>query len=464
MGNRMGTHDLASRGATNFTRDNNGLNQYASWTPSAINYDDDMGGEWGSPGHANGVTMQEGWITASYNALNQPMGMWCRTYGSNFLWFGYDPLGRCVKRWMGTATGYAPNSNLATYYYYDGVDMIQEGSSALSAARIYVHGAGVDQIAASQVVSTGEWRYHHYDGQGNCILLTDTSGNIREQYDYDAFGLPYVYNVGGATLAASPWGNRFLFTGREWLSDLRIYDYRARQYQPELGRFLQPDPKEFAAGDYNLYRYCHNDPVNKSDPTGLQQITASTWNHLMYGVSGSLLSSRGFDLWKQGSVYLSPLTGNYKDTKVANHVPTKGEIGSRSGGTIYDLNLGKTREVAGVLVIEPSLNWYVQRDYVNTNVVTRELEHVNRWLWWQGEGDGGAAVRSFNKNPSEFNAIKAKLKQVKRDEDRWQEDNIHKNFRHQLDSFPEKKMDPTKIKEAIENVRPIEEPYLGHQP
>jgi hypothetical protein len=60
------------------------------------------------------------------------------------------------------------------------------------------------------------------------------------------------------------------------------------------GRFLQPDPKEFAAGEwselgsrdmdcvgrmvmrprerertshYNLYRYCHNDPVNKSDPT-----------------------------------------------------------------------------------------------------------------------------------------------------------------------------------------------------
>jgi hypothetical protein len=33
--------------------------------------------------------------------------------------------------------------------------------------------------------------------------------------------------------------------------------------------FLQPDPKEFAAGDYNLYRYCHNDPVNHSDPMGL---------------------------------------------------------------------------------------------------------------------------------------------------------------------------------------------------
>jgi len=62
---------------------------------------------------------------------------------------------------------------------------------------------------------------------------------------------------------------RFLFTGREWLSDLRVYDYRHRHYQPELGRFLQPDPKHFAAGDYNIYRYCHNDPVNKSDPMGL---------------------------------------------------------------------------------------------------------------------------------------------------------------------------------------------------
>jgi RHS repeat-associated protein len=81
------------------------------------------------------------------------------------------------------------------------------------------------------------------------------------------------------------WGNRFLFTGREWLNELRIYDYRARQYQPELGRFLQPDPQEFAAGDYNLYRYCHNDPVNKSDPTGMA--TDFMWDFARYGDSAN---------------------------------------------------------------------------------------------------------------------------------------------------------------------------------
>jgi RHS repeat-associated protein len=99
---------------------------------------------------------------------------------------------------------------------------------------------------------------------------------VIEQYEYDAFGQPYFYNAGGGPLPnGSSYGNRFLFTGREWLKDLKLYDYRARMYQPELGRFLQPDPKQFAAGDYNLYRYCHNDPVNKNDPFGLEPIEIS---------------------------------------------------------------------------------------------------------------------------------------------------------------------------------------------
>jgi RHS repeat-associated protein len=116
----------------------------------------------------------------------------------------------------------------------------------------------------------GEWRHHHYDARGHCIMLTDTNGTIREQYDYDAFGMPYFYTAtGGKLLAPQQWGNRFLFTGREWLKDFKVYDFRNRIYQPELGRFLQPDPKQFEAGDYNIYRYCHNDPVNNSDATGL---------------------------------------------------------------------------------------------------------------------------------------------------------------------------------------------------
>ena len=135
LGNRMGSNYVASRGGMNFTRKDNGLNQYSGWWPhSATSYDDDAGGSWGAPHHANGVLMMDGWITAGFNALNQPICMWSPMYtggsSANWMWFGYDPLGRCVKRWVGPRAGtppnqYAPpaNTNPATYYYYDGWNM-----------------------------------------------------------------------------------------------------------------------------------------------------------------------------------------------------------------------------------------------------------------------------------------------------------------------------------------------------
>jgi RHS repeat-associated protein len=62
---------------------------------------------------------------------------------------------------------------------------------------------------------------------------------------------------------------RFLFQGRDYLKEGGIYDYRNRFYHPGLGRFLQPDPIGFKGDAGNLYRYCGNDPVDRSDPMGL---------------------------------------------------------------------------------------------------------------------------------------------------------------------------------------------------
>lgn len=270
LGNRFGQNQTVSHGTVSFNRRDNGLNQYSSWSPSVIYHDDNYPGR-GPAG--NGVVMAEGWVTASYNALNQPVAIWSAAYAgtSNFMWFGYDPLGRCVKRWVGASGNQFWNP--ATYFYYDGWNLVQEGPSGTGPTRVYGHGARVDEIVASSTQATGQIAFHHYDAQGNCILLSDSgTGNIIEQYDYEAFGRPYYYNGAGSWTPASAWNNRFLFTGREWLTDLGLYDYRNRMYQPDLGRFLQPDPKQFAAGDYNLYRYCHNDPVNRNDPFGLDYL------------------------------------------------------------------------------------------------------------------------------------------------------------------------------------------------
>jgi RHS repeat-associated protein len=62
-----------------------------------------------------------------------------------------------------------------------------------------------------------------------------------------------------------------MYTAREWIADLQLYDYRHRFYNPDTGRFLQTDPTGFDAGDMNLFRYCGDDPMDRSDPMGLEE-------------------------------------------------------------------------------------------------------------------------------------------------------------------------------------------------
>src|SRR5256714_8722221 len=102
------------------------------------------------------------------------------------------------------------------------------------------------------------------------MAMLDPGGNIIEKYSYDAFGKPHITGWWDDNERGGSWyGNRYTFQGREWFPELGIYDYRNRYYHPNLGRFLQVDPTGFAAGDMNLFRYCGDDPVDRSDPMGL---------------------------------------------------------------------------------------------------------------------------------------------------------------------------------------------------
>ena len=47
-------------------------------------------------------------------------------------------------------------------------------------------------------------------------------------------------------------------------------------YNPTLGTFIQRDPIGIASGDPNFYRYCGDNPVNRTDPTGLMDSAGSS--------------------------------------------------------------------------------------------------------------------------------------------------------------------------------------------
>ena len=103
---------------------------------------------------------------------------------------------------------------------------------------------------------------------GSVSAVTDNNGSIVETYEYDVFGLATIKDASGNTLLSSAIGNTILYTGRRWDSESELYYYRARYYDPAIGKFLQRDPIGFMAGP-NLYAYVSNNSVNYIDPLGL---------------------------------------------------------------------------------------------------------------------------------------------------------------------------------------------------
>src|SRR5262249_975917 len=64
---------------------------------------------------------------------------------------------------------------------------------------------------------------------------------------------------------------RYTYTGREFDADTGLYYYRARWYDPKVGRFISEDPIGFGGG-INQFSYVENNPMNGRDPQGLYNI------------------------------------------------------------------------------------------------------------------------------------------------------------------------------------------------
>lgn len=191
--------------------------------------------------------------------------------------FTYDARNRVVQRTSGNGT-----LNLT----YSGWHLIEERNASGALEQVYVHGAGVDDLLV-KITATGPAYYHH-DGLGSTVALTGENGALLESYRYDAFGAVTILSPSTLdSLPSTAFANRFLFTGREWLSEIGLYDYRNRVYSAELGRFLQTDPIRFSAGDGNLYRYVGNNPINRIDPLGLLD-SRGAFNHYTGGTGTSL--------------------------------------------------------------------------------------------------------------------------------------------------------------------------------
>jgi RHS repeat-associated protein len=166
----------------------------------------------------------------------------------------YDPMLRL----------YEVNQGTSTRFLYDGVSLIGEYDASGTPLARYIHGPGMDEaLVRYEGTGTGLRRWLHADERGSIVATSDESGSSIITNRYDEYGNPASGNSG-----------RFQYTGQAWLPEIGMYYYKARIYNPAIGRFQQPDPIGYSGGP-NVYAYVGGDPVNNSDPSGTLSIASN---------------------------------------------------------------------------------------------------------------------------------------------------------------------------------------------
>ena len=216
-----------------------------------------------------------GAATYAYTANGELSG---KTVGAQTTTYSYDALGNLRNATLPDSTqveyvidglnrraGKRVNGTLAQgWLYQDQLEPVAELDGGNNIISRFVYGTRTN--TPDYVVKGGVTYRILTDHLGSVRLVVDAAtGAIAQRLDYDEFGV--------VTMDTNPGFQPFGFAGGLYDPQTKLTRFGARDYDAETGRWTTKDPILFAAGDANLYRYVFNDPVNFTDPSGLQQKT-----------------------------------------------------------------------------------------------------------------------------------------------------------------------------------------------
>ncbi len=107
------------------------------------------------------------------------------------------------------------------------------------------------------------------------VALTNSSGQIVEAYDCEAYGSILIFTTPGPDSlwftdddVQSAYGaNEIIYCGYRFDPETQNYYVRNRAYNPALGRWIQRDPIGYTGGT-DLYEYADGRAVGAVDPSG----------------------------------------------------------------------------------------------------------------------------------------------------------------------------------------------------
>ena len=246
-----------------------------------------------TPSPGNGNLTNDGTLIYQYDALNRLIAVNRVSDGLAIAAYVYDAMNRRVRKTInnGGITGNVPNGT--TDCCWMGWQCMEErnpfggSGSTDTPTKQYVWGTYLDeciqlnllQPAGPQNLPAGSY-YLLQDTLYWAVALTNSSGNIVEAYDTDAYGNTLIFTSPGPDntwftdddLQSSYGANDIIFQGRALDTETQLYYFRTRYYSPNLGRFTNRNPWGFIQGRLNLYDFEKNSPTRFVEPLSFIEI------------------------------------------------------------------------------------------------------------------------------------------------------------------------------------------------
>ena len=264
--------------------------------------------------------------------------------------YGYDALGRRI-----TETGTAARD----LYFSSAWQVLEEQVAGVTQAQYVWSAVYVDALVERD--AGGGRLYVQQDANWNVTALVDTTGTVVERFVYDPYGQVTVLTAAWATKSGSSHAWVYLFQGGRYDAVSGSYTFRNRDYSPTLGRWMQLDPRSYAAGDTNLYRAENDAPIQLVDPFG------EAWEKLDADLWKKIMTDLGYEAGKE-----NPGFGSQFQTFVGNELG-RAFKGAAEGDTKYNFGPGSkvqaTIEVGGKKVLDDATpDWIMDADKVKSAV------------------------------------------------------------------------------------------------
>ena len=190
------------------------------------------------------------------------------SYGSNTYTYNADGI-----RTSKTVNG------VEHIYHLSGTRILDEEwvSGSTRNLLIYIYDASGQPIGMShfQDGTLVDTYLYEKNIQGDVVAVYEYDGDLVVRYAYNAWGAVSETEYGSeydeSSFAVEC--NPFRYRGYYYDTETDLYYLNSRYYDPAVGRFLNADGVDFLGTDegllsYNLFAYCLNDPVNRTDDSG----------------------------------------------------------------------------------------------------------------------------------------------------------------------------------------------------